>query len=178
VIVSPRTSRAFVLSAFVLSACHEASAVDAMTDAGAPLDASSDAASAVVSPDKPAPSPSVESSKRAPLELLKLVLTTGVQKKAPVDTIEEATAGERVYAHLTFRNRSGDKRKVHVDFLVNGKLRTPLDLEIEPSWSYRTWGYNTLQAGDKGELVVRVLDETGATIAATRVPIRAKGAAK
>lgn len=157
----------------VLSGCSEGKA-DATTlaDAGGPVDAGqADAASARAAP---APAPSTTATTRAPLELLKLVLTTGVKKKEPVDKLDEVAPGTRIYAHLTLRNRSGDKRKVHVDFLVNGKVRTPLELDVESSWSFRTWGYNTLQANDKGELEVRVLDDTGDTLGAARLPIRAK----
>jgi len=160
-------------AALALAGCAEGDAsAQAQADAGAPLDAGTDAAPAQAQTKTAAAAP--EPKSRAPLELLKMTLTTGVEKKAPVDTVERATAGERVYAHLTIRNRSGERRKVHVDFLVNGKLRTPLELEIEPSWSYRTWGYNTLQPSDRGELEVRVLDDAGATLTSTKVPIVAK----
>lgn len=140
------------------------------TDAGPQTDAGKpDATSSAAAPTAPQEAPKA----RAPVELLKLVLTSGVQKKEPVDKLDEVEAGSRLYAHLTLRNRSGEKRKVHVDFLVNGKLRTPLELDVESSWSYRTWGYNTLQATDKGEVEVRVIDEAGTTLAASRLPIRA-----
>lgn len=157
--------------------CTEGSAVGAslQTDAAPPVDAGKpDAASAPSPSSAPSSAPARAPETRAPVELLKLVLASGVQKKEPVDKLDEVAAGSRVYAHLTLRNRSGAKRKVHVDFLVNGKLRTPLELDVEPSWSYRTWGYNTLQPTDKGELEVRVLDEAGATLAASRVPIRSE----
>jgi hypothetical protein len=169
---------AIALGAIVLPGCTEGAASGGelhATDGGAPADAGAVDASAAAPPPTPqAPATQASASSRAPLELLKLALTTGVEKKVPVDTLDVAAPGERVYAHLTIRNRSGERRKVHVDFLVNGKLRTPLELDVEPSWSYRTWGYNTLQASDRGELEVRVLDESGATIATSKLPIRAK----
>jgi len=160
------------LCLLVMSGCTEGSAVgaSAIGDAGPPSDAG-DAAPTNAPSAAPAATPQAT---RAPIELLKLVLTTGVKKKEPVDKLDEVAPGTRVYAHLTLRNRSTEKRKVHVDFLVNGKLRTPLELEVEPSWSFRTWGYNTLQASDQGELEVRVLDDSGATLAASRLTIRAK----
>ncbi len=144
---------------------------------GSPVDAgASDAQSAAAaSPSSVPAAPSAGTrDERASMELLQLTLTSNVQKKEPVDTLEVATPGTRVYAHLKLRNRATDKRKVHVDFLVNGKMRTQLDLDVEPSWSYRTWGYNTVQAGDTGELEVRVFDDGGATLATARLPIKAK----
>ncbi|MDI1478198.1 hypothetical protein [Polyangium sp. y55x31] len=173
---------ALAASMLALAGCPEGSAVAQSTDAGAPVDAGvSDAQGTVPwqsSSSAPASPPAEPSSERASLELLQLTLTSDVQKKEPVDTLDVAPPGSRVYAHLKLRNRSQDKRKVHVDFLVNGKLRTPLDLTVEPSWSYRTWGYNTMQAGDTGELEVRVLDDGGSTLATARLPIKAKSKAK
>jgi hypothetical protein len=72
------------------------------------------------------------------------------------------------------RNRSDEKRTITVDFLVNGKLRTPLKLEIDPSWSFRTWGYNTIQATDSGELEVQVYDDAGTKLDSVRLPIQSK----
>ena len=111
---------------------------------------------------------------RIPLELLGLTITSAVEKKEPVDKLKAATPGTRVYAHLKLRNRSNESRTVHVDFLVNGKLRTPLKLEVEPSWSFRTWGYNTLQASDTGELEVQVYDDAGAVLEKVKLPIQTK----
>ena len=168
---------ALAASMFALAGCPEGSAASAQNpDAGAPVDAgASDAASASpAASSAPASPPPPTSGERASLELLQLTLTSDVQKKEPVDTLDVAPPGSRVYAHLKLRNRSQDKRKVHIDFLVNGKVRTPLDLTIEPSWSYRTWGYNTMQAGDTGELEVRVFDDGGSTLATARLPIKAK----
>jgi hypothetical protein len=108
------------------------------------------------------------------MELLGLTITSGIEKKEPVDKLKSVAPGTRVYAHLKLRNRSSEARTVHVDFLVNGKLRTPLKLDIEPSWSYRTWGYNTLQAGDSGELEVQVYDDAGTMLERVRLPIKAK----
>lgn len=111
---------------------------------------------------------------RVPVELLGLTITSGVEKKEPVDKLKAITPGTRVYAHLKMRNRSTEKRTVHVDFLVNGKLRTPLKLDIDPSWSFRTWGYNTIQASDSGELEVQVLDDAGTVLERVRLPIQSK----
>jgi Protein of unknown function (DUF2914) len=111
---------------------------------------------------------------RVPIELLGFTVTSNVDKKEPVDKLKTATPGARVYAHLKMRNRSNEARTVRVDFLVNGKLRTPLKLEIEPSWSFRTWGYNTLQASDSGELEIQVYDDAGTMLERVRLPIQSK----
>jgi hypothetical protein len=129
--------------------------------------------SATASALAPAPSPTTNEP-RAPLELLKLTLTSEVKKKEPVDTLEAVGAGKRVYAHLAIRNRSNDTRKIAVTYVVNGKPRPPVDLEVEPSWSYRTWGYNTLPAGEKGKLEVRVTDDAGAVLGTATLSIQAQ----
>jgi hypothetical protein len=117
-----------------------------------------------------APSPNT----RVPIELLGLTITSAVEKKEPVDKLKAAAPGTRVYAHLKMRNRSNETRPIRVDFLVNGKVRTPLKLDIEPSWSFRTWGYNTLQASDAGELEVQVYDDAGTLLEKVRMPIQSK----
>jgi hypothetical protein len=125
----------------------------------------------------PAPQPTTTATAdapRAPLELLKLQLTSEVKNKEPVDKLEAAVPGKRVYAHVTLRNRSKETRKISLTYVVNGNPRKPVDLEIEPSWSYRTWGYNTLPAGEKGELEVRVADDAGSVLGTATLPIRAK----
>jgi hypothetical protein len=101
-------------------------------------------------------------------------VTSAVEKKEPVDKLKSVTPGTRVYAHLKMRNRSDEKRTVHVDFLINGKMRTPLKLDIDPSWSFRTWGYNRVQASDSGELEVQVYDDAGTMLESVRLPIKAK----
>lgn len=155
-----------------LGGCDERSAD------GAPAAPKSSGTSVPVVP----PLPSATSSQaapsapvtRVPVELLGLTITSGVEKKEPVDKLKAITPGTRVYAHLKMRNRSTEKRTVHVDFLVNGKLRTPLKLDIDPSWSFRTWGYNTIQASDTGELEVQVLDDAGVVLERVRLPIQSK----
>jgi DUF2914 family protein len=127
-------------------------------------------------PPTSAPAPSGSAAPAAPppdsLELLKLTLTSAVKDKEPADTLSDIAPGERVYAHLKFRNRSEAEQEIRVTFKVNGKTRTTVKLDVEPSWSFRTWGYNTLQDGDtRGELTVTVTDDDGATIAEASLPI-------
>jgi hypothetical protein len=111
--------------------------------------------------------------RREDLELLALSFTSAVRDKAPADRLVEAKPGDRVYAHLTVRNLSGRPRKVGLLFVVNGHQRTEIDLEVGPSWSWRTWGFNTLLADDDpGELVLRVTSDDGKVLANERLPIR------
>ncbi len=167
------TSALFVVWA-CLGGCNESSADGAQPVAGSSAPKTDvPAPTAIPTAPPPAQGP-VQQRVRVPVELLALTVTSNVEKKEPVDKLKAATAGARVYAHLKMRNRSDEKRTVHVDFLVNGKLRTPLKLDIDPSWSFRTWGYNTLQAGDTGELEVQVYDDAGTMLERVRLPIQSK----
>lgn len=157
-----------------LGGCNESSAVGAQAVPSAtPTSAPTNPA-----PRAPTPAPTQGAAPaptaKVPIELLSFTLTSGVEKKEPVDKLKAATPGTRVYAHLKVRNRSNETRTIHVDFLVNGKLRTPLKLDIEPSWSFRTWGYNTLQPSDSGELEVQVYDDGGTMLDKVRLPIQSK----
>jgi hypothetical protein len=116
----------------------------------------------------PAPAPT-------PLQLLRFTFTSGVRGKEPVDVLDAAAPGQRVWAHFAVRNRSGDTRNLAVVFLVNGQKRTSLDLKIDPSWSYRTWSFNTLRKTDtEGEIVLNATEEQGAVLVHARLPIKAK----
>jgi Protein of unknown function (DUF2914) len=166
-----------------LGGCNEGSADGAPSNTqsapkssgnqAAPVAASS-AATTTAATTTPAQKAADAPGTRIPIELLGLTITSAVEKKEPVDKLKAATPGTRVYAHLKLRNRSNEARTVRVDFLVNGKLRTPLKLEVEPSWSFRTWGYNTVQASDTGELEVQVYDDAGAVLEKVKLPIQAK----
>lgn len=107
--------------------------------------------------------------------MLKLLFTTGVKNKEPVDALKVAEPGQRVYAHTAIRNRTEGAKNVSLVFLVGGQQRTKIDLSVEPSWSYRTWGYVTLRAGDAGEVVAEVRDEGGDVMERARIPIKAQG---
>jgi hypothetical protein len=124
-----------------------------------------------LAPAAPAPS----ASARPPLELLRFSFTSEVKGKEPVDKLEAGEAGERVYAHLTLRNRGAERRTLKLQFRVNGDKRTMLELKVDHSWSYRTWGFNTLRPGDKGELTVQATDDEGNLIVDEKLPIRAGG---
>ena len=125
-------------------------------------------------PAPPPPAPSASSTpEKPPLQLLKLVFTSEVKNREPVDKLDHAQPGQRVWVHLTLRNRGADVRPISVGFQVNGDARTRVDLKVDPSWSYRTWAYNTLRAGDAaGELVVDVRDDAGTVVTTARLPIK------
>jgi hypothetical protein len=106
------------------------------------------------------------------LEVLRLRFTTGVKRKDPVDRLRAAPAGSRVYAHVAMRNRSPGARSIALAFDVEGSERSRVRLDVERSWSFRTWAYVTLRPTDRGELRVRVEDETGEELARASLPIR------
>jgi hypothetical protein len=109
------------------------------------------------------------------VELLGLVLTSGIASKDPVDVVEQAKAGERVYAHLTIRNRTGRPREVVLRFHVEGVERANVPLEIGESWSWRSWGYATPRPADVGKkLTIELVDDEGRTLAERTLPVRAR----
>lgn len=160
---------AALLAAAVLPCCDEPAAAGT-SDAAPPA------------PSAPAPSsrPSPTASSAAPqthaeLKVRKLVLTSEVKKKEPVDKLEAAKPGQRVWAHVTVRNRCPDTKTIKLAFKVAGDDRSTVDLVVAPAWSYRTWGYVTLRPTDvAGEIVVEVRDEGGEVLERARLPIKAK----
>jgi len=110
-----------------------------------------------------------------PLELLKFRFTSGVNNKEPIDRLDHATPGKRVYAHLSVRNRTGRARKVTLAFAVNGKEASKVELTVDESWEWRTWAYNTLAASDtKGTLSLSIIDDEGHPLADESLPIRSR----
>jgi hypothetical protein len=95
-----------------------------------------------------------------------------VKAKDPVDDLDAAKPGQRVYGHVTIRNRTAGSKRVTLSFRVNGDERSMVDLDIEKSWSWRSWAYVTLRKEDKGELTVHVFDDHGAEMATKSIPIR------
>jgi hypothetical protein len=111
-----------------------------------------------------------------PLQLLRFTFTTGVKNKDPRQKLNIARPGQRVWAHLRVRNRSGRDRCLHLVFRVNGKKRTELDLKIGESWNWRTYGYNTLKSSDRsGVLEFEATDDQGNLVAKKRLPIVPEG---
>jgi hypothetical protein len=144
--------------------------------------ASAAPASPADGPDGGAPQPSaapsarpVPSASAAPdrgdFRVLKLVFTSDVKDREPVDDLKLAKAGQRVWAHVVLRNRGASPRTITLVFSVNGKERSRVDLTIQSSWSFRTYAYNTLRKTDTGELKVEVLDDAGALMTSKAIPI-------
>lgn len=146
-----------------------------------PKDESPTAPSATPPPPSaapPAPSASIPPPPKVGLQLLKFQFTSGVKNKEPEDKLEEAEVDEKVYGHFTLRNRTGSAQKLHVVFRVGGKERTSLDLEVQPSWSYRTWAFNTVRTGDEGKLELVATDETGQVVVEQSLPIKKRAPKK
>ncbi|MBI5534262.1 MAG: hypothetical protein HY898_16175 [Deltaproteobacteria bacterium] len=124
-------------------------------------------------------SASASSAPVIPLQLLKFTPTSRIRGKEPVDVLEAAEPGTRVWAHFAIRNRSGETRKITVVFSVNGEKRTTLPLKVEPSWSFRTWGYNSLRKTDtEGEVTIEATDDQGVVLVTAKVPIKPKAVKK
>ena len=110
-----------------------------------------------------------------PLQLLGFVFASRVESRKPVEQLRFARPGQRVYAYLRMRNRSGEERCLRVEFRVNGKKRTSVELEVGESWQWRTWAYATLRASDtSGTLELRVIDDQDRVVVDKRLPIVAK----
>jgi hypothetical protein len=158
------------LAALLVLACDDPPSTSAAVPASAApvvalIATASARAAAIASASAAAPTP--------PIQVLKLTLTSEVKQKEPVDELKEAGPGQRVWAHVTIRNRAGDTRRVSVVFKVDGEERSTVDLQIASSWSYRTWAYNTLRASDKsGEITVEVRDDGGSVLSQAKLPIR------
>lgn len=107
-----------------------------------------------------------------PLQLLRFTFAPGVKDKDPVSKLHVARPGQRVWAHLRLRNRSGRDRCVHVVFRVGGRARTELDLKVGESWNWRTWAYATLRSTDRsGQLEFEATDDQGHLLVRERLPI-------
>ena len=168
---------ALVAAALLVVACDDppptATPAASVTIASASASASAASGSASASPRSSAV------AAPAQLQVLRLTLTSEVKQKEPVDELKEAGPGQRVWAHLAIRNRAPDARRVSVTFKVDGEERSTIDLQIASSWSFRTWAYNTLRAGDKsGELTVEVRDDAGNVVGQAKLPIKATAAKK
>jgi hypothetical protein len=162
-------------AAAALAGCDERASASPAPDAAPP-----ETPTPPSSAPAPAPAPSGSAAaEKAPLQVLKLVFTSEVKNKEPVDKLDSVKPGERVWAHLAMRNRGAEARPITLVFRVNGEQRSKVELKIDPSWSYRTWGYSTLRAGDvSGELVLEVRDQASAVITTARLPIKGDGPVK
>ena len=167
----------FASAALLLIACDDPAPTPTLAPAASAAIATSAPSSAAPTIATAAARPSATASASATtpsLQVLRLTLTSEVKQKEPVDELKEAGPGQRVWAHVTLRNRAPESRRVSVSFKVDGDERSTVDLQVASSWSFRTWAYNTLRAGDKsGELTVEVRDDAGAVIGQARLPIKA-----
>ena len=162
---------ALLLAVAALPCCDERA--DASTPDAAPTghDGGRPQAPGPTSSARPPTAPSAKST-AGELKVLKMVLTSEVKKKEPVDKLDSAAPGQRVWAHVTMRNRTDAAKPIALAFLVGGSERAKIDLDVAPSWSYRTWGYVTLRPSDAGELVAEVRDASGTVMERARVPIK------
>jgi hypothetical protein len=170
--VNTHRTTALLLAAAALAGCDERAAAST-PDAAPPAPTTTASAR-----PRPAPSATGAAAAAGELKVLKMVLTSEVRKKEPVDKLTSAAPGQRVWAHVTVRNRTDATKPIKLAFIVGGSERTKIDLKVDPSWSYRTWGYVTLRDGDVGELVVEVRDEGGAVMERARIPIKRDGSGK
>ena len=171
------TSRGLLLLALALAGCDESAAAsppDAAPPKPTPTTTASSAPSPTALPGATVPPAATASPTSGELKVLKLVFTSAVKDKEPADKLDAAKAGQRVYAHATLRNRTDGPRPVVLAFLVDGATRTKIDLTVEQSFSFRTWGYVTLRDSDKGDLVVEVRDAAGAVMERAKILIKPK----
>ena len=107
-----------------------------------------------------------------PLQLLRFTFAASVEDRNPVGKLHVARPGQRVWAHLRVRNRSGRDRCVHVSFRIGARVRTELDLKVGESWNWRTWAYATLRPTDtSGALEFEAMDDQGNLLVKKRLPI-------
>lgn len=149
----------------LLAACDDPPSAPAVASSAAPPGSAASKAAA--------PASASAAPVKLPLQILRFTLTSEVKAKEPVDKLEVAEGGQRVWAHLAVRNRTGGAKRLTLRFLVGDEERSSVDLTVESSWSFRTWGYNTLRATDKaGELTVEVRDDEGALLQKATLPIK------
>lgn len=171
------TSRGLLLLALALAGCDESAAAsppDAAPPKPTPTTTASPAPSTTALPGTTGRPGATASPTSGELKVLKVVFTSAVKDKEPADKLDAAKAGQRVYAHATLRNRTDGPRPVVLAFLVDGATRTKIDLTVEQSFSFRTWGYVTLRDSDKGDLVVEVRDAAGSVMERAKILIKPK----
>lgn len=112
-----------------------------------------------------------EGSDLKPMQLLRFAFASDLEGKDPKDDLRLARPGQRIYAHLTVRNRSGRQRCLVLQFRVAGKMRTEVTVKVGASWSWRTWAYNTLKADDEGPLELTVKDDQGQVLFVKTLPV-------
>jgi hypothetical protein len=106
-----------------------------------------------------------------PMQVLLFRWTSGIENKDPKDRLYVARPGQRVFAHLRMRNRSGMKRCLKLVFRVGDDKRTEVTLKIGKSWNWRTWAYNTVKSEDRKPLRLTIHDDQGALVLDERLPV-------
>ncbi len=106
-----------------------------------------------------------------PIQVLRFAFTDSVEGKDVREKLSVARPGQRIHSHLVLRNRSGRERCVKLELRVNGEARTTLIQKVGRSWSWRTWGYNTLRKDDRGTLEAIVRDDQGVELVRRALPI-------
>ena len=120
----------------------------------------------------PAPAAIDDELSTQPMELMRFAFTSAIERREPKDELTHAKPGQRVHAFLAIRNRTGRKRSIHLAWTVNGEERTKLDLDVDESWQFRTWGFNTVLPRDRGTLRLEVTDDAGNSLVERELPIR------
>lgn len=120
----------------------------------------------------PAPSEIDDELSTQPMELMRFAFSSAIERREPKDELTHAKPGQRVHAFLAIRNRTGRKRSIHLAWSVNGEPRTQLDLDVDESWQFRTWGFNTVLPKDRGTLRLEVTDDAGNSLVERELPIR------
>lgn len=156
----------------ILGCPPESNRPDGRPAAGATTIALPDAAASVGTAPPITDESAIEAGPRKHPEVRAMHFTSGVKDKEPIDNLDTARPGKRVYAHLTVRNRTAGPRKLTVSFRVAGVERSSTELDVERSWSYRSWAYMTLKPTDKGTVGVLVKDDYGEKVAEAEIPIR------
>jgi len=153
--------------AFLAASCRDAAPGPVPSATAAPL------ATLAAPPPRPVDTRAVEDElSTRPMELLRFRFTSGIEQREPKDELKAARPGQKVFAFLAIRNRTGQKRTVTLAWTVGGEARTTLDLDIDESWQFRTWGYNTVSAKDRGALRLEVTDDAGNVLVEEELPIR------
>lgn len=109
------------------------------------------------------------------VEIMRFTFTDAVENKIPRNKLTVARPGQRIHSHFVLRNRSGRERCIKIELRVNGKRRTTLTQKVGKSWSWRTWGYNTLRSDDRGKLEAIVRDDQGKELLKKELPIVPEG---
>lgn len=120
-------------------------------------------------PADPAPEPSTSN-----IEIVNLVVATGVEKRVPqgVSVNFDAADAPRLYAFLVAKNPDEDT-KVIIEWLYRGDVKTRVELKVGHSTrGWRTWATTRITPKLAGNWTVRVLDLSGKLLKDTAFSVR------